>query len=116
MDIKKYWASIAIQDEAEILSYFDEKAEIVWPNTGERFNPAQFAHINAIYPGSWHCEVKKVLQIGELYITVVRIYNAEASLHASSFITVRNGKIIKLEEYFAEDAEIPDWRKNLPLL
>lgn len=116
MDIQKYWAAIAEQDETEILSYFDEKAEVYWPNTGERFSPSQFAHINAVYPGDWHCDVKKVLQIGELWISVVHIYNKNASLYAVSFITLVDGKILRLEEYFADDSEIPDWRKNLSLL
>lgn len=112
MDIQRYWAAIAKQDETEILSYFDERALIEWPNTEERFSPAQFAHINAVYPGTWHCDVEKVLQMGDLWITVVRIYNKELSLRAVSFLRVRDGKIIKLEEYFSEDVEVPYWRKK----
>lgn len=114
IDINAYLQAIARQDEAAIISFFDDEARIVWNNTNEVFTPAQFAHINAVYPGSgWHCDITKRVDLGNQMVLVTHIHNDAVSLHAVSFMTCKNDKITYLEEYFSDDGEKPEWRKEL---
>lgn len=113
IDLLAYWQAIAAQNELEILRYFEENDVIVWNNTAEVFTPQQFAHINAVYPGSWQIELKKALSCGDSLVTVVRIDDGRVSLHATSFFTLKEDRILHLEEYFSEDGEKPEWRNTL---
>lgn len=48
------WQAIAEQDEARLSRFFTADAEILWPNTGERFDLAGYLRANCDYPGQWN--------------------------------------------------------------
>ena len=62
-------------------------------------------------------EVERVEQIGNLIIAVAKVINVfdKSSFYVNSFILLENGKISKLDEYWGDNGEIPQWRiiKNI---
>ncbi len=67
---------------------------------------------NCQYPGEWDGEVERVERMNDLIVTAVRVYpkDRSASFHVTSFIRVKNDKIISMDEYWADDGSAPQWR------
>ena len=112
MDIYKFWKSVLIQDEKEIRTYFHEDASINWHCTNEQFNVDEFIIANCEYPGDWDGEVERVEVMGDLIITVTKVYPTDrtSSYHVTSFLKLQEDKIISMDEYWADDGSAPQWR------
>ncbi len=115
MNITEFWRAIASQDEQKIKAYFDKNACIRWHNTNEQFTFDEFLKANCLYPNKWQSDVERVVYCDDVIITVTRIYNSDISCHATSFIKLKDGKIISLDEYWGDDGNVPSWRKALNL-
>lgn len=113
MDIKEFWNAVVSQDKQKIRGYFDEDACIRWHNSNEQFNLDDFLKANCLYPNKWRCDVEKIVYTDDIIITITRVYNSDSSHHATSFIKLKNDKIIAVDEYWGEDGEAPDWRKAM---
>lgn len=86
------------------------------PNTQEHYPDAQaFIAFNRAYPGRWRISIVEMRESGSEVISVVRVFDPEetASFHAISFFGFQDGLIISLKEYWSEDVEVPEWRKNM---
>lgn len=114
MDVKVYWQAVLRQDAAAMREYFWEDAHICWHNTNERFTVEEFIRANCEYPGRWDGELKRIVQEGEQVVTAVHVWakDGSASFHVVSFLKVRQGKICAIDEYWGEDGEPPQWRKE----
>lgn len=114
LNIADFWSAVLAQDAQAIRAYFCPDAEIRWHCTNERFDLEEFIVANCEYPGSWAGTVERVERMGELWITVTRVYpkDRSASFHVTSFIKTRGGKIAILDEYWADDGEAPQWRQE----
>lgn len=103
------------QDECALKGYFREDAVINWHCTNERFTAAEFIRANCEYPGAWAGEIERKHFIGDLIVTVTRVYPKDRSLsyHVVSFIEVKEGKIASMDEYWADDGAAPRWRQEM---
>lgn len=112
MDIYQFWKDVLAQKEDAIREYFDKDAYINWHCTNERFTVDEFIIANCEYPGSWDGDVERVEKIGDLFITVTRVYSQDRTLsfHVTSFIQVTGRKITAVDEYWADDGAAPEWR------
>lgn len=112
MDIKKFWNAILAQNEQEIREYFHQEAYVNWHCTNEHFSVDEFIVANCEYPGDWDGTVERVETIKDLIITVVLVYPKERniSFHVTSFIKIKNDKIVSMDEYWADDGNAPQWR------
>ena len=110
--LKQYWNCIAAQDEKRLRDYFNEDACIRWHNTNEQFNVEEFLKANCEYPGKWNGEIERIETIEKTVITVTRVWTNEMSFHVTSFFEITNGKISKLDEYWGDDGEAPQWRQD----
>ena len=112
MDIYKFWKNVLEQNADAIKDYFDENAYINWHCTNEHFNVNEFIIANCEYPGDWDGEVERIEKINDLFITVTHVYSKDKTLsfHVTSFIQVMNGKIVAIDEYWADDGVAPKWR------
>lgn len=112
MDIRGFWKSVLEQNAVELKQYFHEDAYINWHCTNERFTVDEFIIANCEYPGDWEGEIERVEVMNDLYITAVRVYPRDrcASFHVTSFIKVADGKILSMDEYWADDGAVPQWR------
>lgn len=112
MDIHGYWNVTLSQNAKKMKDYFCEDAYINCHNTNERFNVDEFIRANCEYPGNWDGEIKRIEQIDDLIITVVRVFSMDEdlSLHVVSFIKIKDEKIISIDEYWGDDGVVPKWR------
>ncbi len=117
MNIYEFWNVVLAQNEKEIRKYFQNDACIKWHCTNEQFNLDEFITANCEYPGDWDGVVERVEIQNDLTITVTKVYpkDRSSSFHVTSFIKIKNDKIISMDEYWADDGRAPQWRldKNI---
>lgn len=115
MDIYGFWRAVLEQRADDIPPYFAEDAVVNWHCTNERFTVAEFVQANCEYPGDWDGEVERICEIPEGLVTVTRVYPKDGSMsfHVTSFMTLRDGKISRMDEYWADDGPAPDWRQEM---
>lgn len=92
----------------DALSLLSEDFEAHWPNTRERIcRPEKFIALNESYPGIWRCTVQRTDECADDVVTVTKISDDVTSLFAVSFFKVRDGRIVRAEEYFAYNGSPP---------
>ena len=114
MDIKQFWADVLRQDAAAIRAYFHPNAWINWHNTNEHFTVEEFIRANCEYPGRWDGEVEQLIVTPEHFITATHVYEKDTALsfHVTSFIRVADGRIASIDEYWGDDGDAPQWRRD----
>lgn len=114
MNIQNFWHAVLAQDAQEIRAYFHKDANVNWHCTNENFNVDEFIQANCEYPGKWAGEVERIENVDDLFITVTHVYPTDGamSFHVTSFIRVKDGKISSMDEYWADDGEAPQWRRD----
>ena len=112
MDIAAYWKSALAQQPGKMQSFFRPDALVYWHNTNECFNLEEFIQANCDYPGEWQGDIERTETISDLIITVVHVYSADrtVSCHATSFFTIKEDKIARIDEYWGDDGPAPQWR------
>lgn len=114
MNIGEFWKAVLKQNEQEIRKYFHKDAYVNWHCTNERFTVDEFIIANCEYPGEWDGKIERIEKTGDLLITVTHVFPKDktASFHVTSFIKVICGKIMSVDEYWADDGAAPQWRLN----
>lgn len=117
MKVKDFWKAVVQQDAEEIRGYFKKTAVIRWHNTDEQFTLEEFIRANCEYPGRWNGEVERIEEMGNLIITVTRVFSEETSesFHVASFLNMEDDKIASMDEYWGEDGEAPTWRSDMKI-
>lgn len=116
-DYKAYWRAVLAQDASAMEPFFWPEALIDWPNTNERFTWRAFIRANCEYPGRWEGEILRAEFLKDRLVTVVAVRGREGgpALHAASFFTLRQGRILHLEEYWGDDGPAPRWRQVMAI-
>ena len=112
MDVHGFFKAVLAQDEKTIRQYFHEDAYVNWHCTNEHFSVDEYIIANCEYPGEWDGIVERVEKLGGLYIVAAKVYLKDRSeaFHVVSFIGTKNGKIVSMDEYWADDGRAPQWR------
>ena len=112
MDVCHFIKAVLAQDENAIRNCFHEDAYINWHCTNEHFTVDEFIIANCEHPGDWDGTIERVEEIGNLYITVTKVYPKDKSVyfHAVSFIRIEDDKIMSMDEYWTDDGSAPQWR------
>lgn len=115
--IQAYWSAVLKQEAAAIYPFFTENAIIKWHNTNECFTVPEFVYANCAYPGDWDGEIEKLLLFEDQAITVTHVFSADKtlSLHVTSFMQLKEDKIIAIDEYWGDDGDAPKWRRDLKI-
>lgn len=110
--LTKFWCDVAKQDSKAMKEYFTDDAYIRWNNTNEQFTVDEYIIANCEYPGDWQGEVERIELLGDIAITVARVWLSDKSvtLHATSFFEFADDKISILNEYWGDDTAAPQWR------
>ena len=105
------------QNESEIRAFFHKDAVIMWHCTNERFTLDEFIRANCEYPGEWDGAIERFEMNGDLAVTAVRVFSKDGSVscHVTSFIHIKDDRIISMDEYWADDGEAPGWRKAMDI-
>ncbi len=117
IDIAKFWDAVLKQDREAIRSFFDADAYVNWHNTNEHFTVEEFIRANCEYPGDWTGQVEKEIHAGDTIITATHVMTKDGKLsfHVTSFIQVKDGKIVAVDEYWGDDGEAPGWRQDMKI-
>lgn len=112
MDIQSFWEAVLKQDAKRLTNFFASDAYINWHCTNEHFTVEEYIRANCEYPGEWDGEIQRIEKAGDVFITVVHVYTCDrsGSFHVVSFMQVRDGKILSLDEYWGDDGAAPQWR------
>ena len=112
--IRSFWNDVITQNREALPKYFKEDALIIWHCTKETFTVEQYVKVNCDYPGSWDGEIEKIMEIEDGFVLAGHVVSKDktVSCHVVSFIELDGEKISKLEEYWADDGEAPEWRKE----
>lgn len=115
MNIQQYWADVLRHDANAIRTYFAPNAWINWHNTNEHFTVEEFIRANCEYPGEWAGEIEQMMRTQSHIITATHVYTKDKKLHfhVTSFIRIEDEKIISIDEYWGDDADAPQWRREL---
>ena len=115
--VYKFIDDVVKQNADNLKGYFIKDARIHWHNTNESFSVDEYIIGNCQYPNSWHGNVERIEILNDLVICVAKIYTKDSTLqfHVTSFIKFFNDKIISLDEYWGDDGECPQWRKDLKI-
>lgn len=98
-------------DGARALLHDDYVQE--WPQSGERIEGADDAMaINRNFPGGLpSMRINRVQSAGELATLEVELTYSDGSVYQGvSIMEVRDGKVAKETDYFAQPFEAPQWR------
>lgn len=115
MDIRKFWECVLAQDAPGIRPFFAPEACVCWHCTNERFTAEEYIRANCEYPGDWAGEIERTEDIGNCIVTVTRVWPQDKSafFHVTSFFRIRDGRIVSLDEYWADDGDAPEWRRKM---
>lgn len=114
MNIHPFWRAVLAQDRRAMRAFFHPDAYVNWHCTNEHFTLDEYIQANCEYPGEWDGEVERVVEADGLMITVTHVYTADRTLsfHVTSFIGLREDRIVSMDEYWADDGDVPQWRKE----
>lgn len=114
VDIQNFVTAVLQQDAAEMRKFFWPDAYINWHNTNEHFTLEEYIRANCEYPGDWTGEIERIIQAQDMLVvaTCVRSTDFTMSCHCTSFIRLKDDKIACVDEYWGDDGEAPQWRKE----
>ena len=112
MDVKEFWIDVLKQNREKLISYFHKDAVIRWHCSNELFTVSEYIKANCEYPGEWEGKIERIEKTENMIITAVKVYpvNKSSSFHVVSFIKTENNLITEMDEYWADDTEVPEWR------
>ena len=115
MNINAFWNDVLSKNRAALPDYFLDDAVIRWHCSNERFTVDEYIRANCDYPGQWAGEIERVEECGNTVVLAGRVFptHRSASFHVVSFIRLDRGRIAELDEYWADDAEPPEWRRAM---
>ena len=127
-DANAFIAAVANQDAKVLEEFFAADAIIRWHDSNEQFTVAEYIRANCEYPGcigeqhqqgaagpgQWSDEIQRIEKIDGGIVLVTKIFSSDFATLVTAFISIENGKITHLDEYYADyNDEIPQWRKEM---
>ncbi len=111
--VEQLWKRIVAGDYDGARALMSEDFVLEWPQSGERIEgPDDALEIDRNFPGGLpSMRFRRTVAGGDLAVLEVELTYADGSVyHAVSIAEVREGKVMRQTEYFAEPFEAPQWR------
>ncbi|HFU3714284.1 TPA: hypothetical protein ACGPDC_001681, partial [Streptococcus suis] len=117
MDTNRFFKTVLSQNEEELRKYFQKNAVIKWHCTNEVFTLDEYIKANCEYPGNWNGEIEQIEENANTIILACRVFPSDnsESFHVVSFIHLKDGLIIEMDEYWSDDGLAPEWRKKMKI-
>lgn len=114
--VRQFWRLMATNDFTAVGFLLAPEFVVEWPQSRERIRGAErFAQMNAEYPahGRWSFTVNRLVG-GELEaVSEVTVSDGVITARAISFFEIRQGKIVRLVEFWPESFEASSNRAHL---
>ena len=109
--IERYLQAAQDGDLSAMADAYHEDAVQEWPQSGERIvGRPNIMSVTANYPGLPKASVRRIVGSGDLWITEITLDYGGARYQAVSILEMRDGKIARETDYFAEPFDAPPWR------
>jgi ketosteroid isomerase-like protein len=109
------WKALGEGDWDAAGSYFHEDYVQEWPQSGERIVGSRNAiAVNRNFPGGLpRMRFRRTTSRGDVVVMEAELAYADGSLfHGVSILELRDGKIARETDYFAEPFDPPQWRSQ----
>jgi len=114
-DIGRFIQAVAKQNADALRGFFTPNAVICWHDSNEQFTVDEYICANCEYPGAWDGEIQRVERIDGGIVMVTKIVSSESSHLVTAFVKLDAGKISRLDEYYSDCNEAPQWRKEMKI-
>jgi len=108
---------MATNDFRSVGSVLADDFVLDWPQSGERIRGRDnYAAMNEQYPtttGRWTFTINRLVGSDDEAVTDVTVSDGVQTARAISFFKVRDGKIVRLVEFWPEPFAAPENRKHL---
>ena len=114
--IEQFWQLMATNDFRSVGAVLSDDFVLDWPQSGERIRGRDnYVAMNQEYPahGRWQFTVNRIVGDDNEAVSDVSVSDGVQQARAISFFTVRDGKIVKMVEYWPDSFDAPDNRKHL---
>jgi ketosteroid isomerase-like protein len=113
--VEELWRRIEARDWEGAAELVADDAVIEWPHSRERLHGKNYIEVNRIYPEGWSIEVLRVLELGDVVVSEVRVPHDSSEFWVSSIFEVQDGQIVRGREYWVESPthDVPQWRAHL---
>jgi ketosteroid isomerase-like protein len=111
--VEQLWAKIGAGDFDGARALMSEDFVLEWPQSGERIEgPDDALAIDRNFPGGLpSMRFRRTVAGGDLAVLEVELTYSDGSVYqAVSIAEVREGKVKRQTEYFAEPFDAPQWR------
>jgi len=113
---QKFWESMQTNDYRAVGEILSDDFVLEWPQSKERLRGRKnFAQMNEEYPthGRWNFVINKIIGSETEAVSDVTVSDDAVRARAITFFTIRNGKIIRMVEYWPEEYPAPENRRHL---
>jgi hypothetical protein len=110
---EQVWSRIGAQDWSGAKELMHDDYVQEWPQSGERIEGSDDAlAIDRNFPGGLpSMRFRRTTGSGDLAVLEVELTYADGSVYQGvSIVEVRDGKVLKQTEYFAQPFDAPQWR------
>lgn len=114
--VEKFWDLMKTNDFRSVGSILSDDYLVEWPQSNERIRGRNnFAAMNEEYPahGRWQFTINTIVGNDDEAVSDVSITDGVQAVRAISFFTVREGKIVKMIEYWPDNFAAPENRRHL---
>lgn len=115
LNIQAFISAVLRQDADELRICFHPDAYVNWHNTNEHFTAQEYIRANCEYPGQWLGEIEQFIETEDMIVAAIHVHSVDGmvSCHCTSFIRLKDDKIISMDEYWGDDGEAPQWRQDM---
>jgi ketosteroid isomerase-like protein len=114
--VNKFWELMNTNDFNSVGTILSDDFVLDWPQSGERIRGRDnFVRMNSEYPahGRWSFTINRVVGNDFEAVSDVSVTDGVQRARAISFFTVRDGKVIKVVEFWPDDFVPREDRRHL---
>jgi hypothetical protein len=114
--VREFWRLMGTNEFTAVGAVLAPEFLLEWPQSCERIRGAErFARMNAEYPanGLWSFTINRLVGGESEAVSDVTVSDGVQTARAISFFEVKQGKIVRLVEFWPEPYEAPPNRAHL---
>ena len=114
--VESFWKLMATNNFRSVGLLLSDDFILEWPQSGERIRGRDnFAAMNEEYPahGRWEFTVNKIIGNDVEAVSDVSVTDGVQQARVISFFTIRNGRILRMTEFWPDNYPAPENRRHL---